>query len=143
MERIYIDDSIRDVWVGDVFELHESTTGFKYAMYMGCEIHTIANVQEKLYRMLKLTPSDDESRYYISTQNASPRLDADAITLVTEDLILNHVPISKFAPIYGVDSKNGGINRIEDAWIKPHPARALSKHRANHRCSPNKYLYLE
>jgi hypothetical protein len=52
--------------------------------------------------MLKLTPNDDESRYYVSTQNASPRLVADAITLVTEDLILNHVPISKFALIYAL-----------------------------------------
>src|SRR6267378_8046100 len=34
MERIYIDDSTKDAWVGDVFELHELTTGFKYAMYM-------------------------------------------------------------------------------------------------------------
>src|SRR5467141_600853 len=125
MERIDIADLIRDVWIGDVLELHESTTGFKYAMYMGCEIHVKAGVQEKFYRILKLTSSDDESRYYISTQNGSPRLDADAITLVTEDIILDHVPISKFGPIYGVDSKNGGINLIEDAWIKPHPARAL------------------
>jgi hypothetical protein len=36
MERIYIDDSIKDAWVGDVFELRELTTGCKYAMYMGC-----------------------------------------------------------------------------------------------------------
>jgi hypothetical protein len=124
MERIDIAGSTTDVWISDVLELHELTTGFKYAMYMGCEIHTNANanVPEKFYRMLKLTPNDDESRYYVSTQNASPRLDADAITLVTEDLILNHIPISKFAPIYGVDSKNGGINPIE---VKPHPARAL------------------
>ncbi|KAN0075152.1 hypothetical protein V8E54_007763, partial [Elaphomyces granulatus] len=125
MERIDIADLIRDVRIGDVLELHESTTGFKYAMYMECEIHVKAGVREKFYQILKLTSSDDESRYYISTQNASPRLDADAITLVTEDIILDHVPISKFGPIYGVDSKNGGINLIEDAWIKPHPARAL------------------
>ena len=125
MERIDIAGSIKDVWVGDVLELHEPTTGFKYAMYMGCEIHTNANVQERLYRMLKLTPSGDESRYYLSTQNASPRLDAEAVTLVTEDLILNHVPVSKFAPIYGVDSKNGSINPIKGTWIRPHPARAL------------------
>jgi hypothetical protein len=29
MEWIGIADSIRDVWIGDVLELHESTTGFK------------------------------------------------------------------------------------------------------------------
>ena len=85
----------------------------------------MTDVQEKFYRILKLTSSDDESRYYISTQNGSPRFDADAITLVTEDIILDHVPISKVGPIYGIDSKNGEINPIEDAWIKPHPARAL------------------
>jgi len=106
MERIDIAGSIRDAWVGDVLELHELTTGFKYAMYMGCEIHTNANVQERLYRMLKLTPSDDQSRYtyYISTQNASPRLDAEAITLVPEDLILSHFPISNDG-LSGIRSK--------------------------------------
>ena len=126
MEQIDIADSIRDVWIGDVLELHKLTTGFKYAKYMGCEIHAKANVQEKFYRVLKLTSSDDESRHYISTQNGSPHLDADAITLVTKDIILDHVPMSKFGPIYGVDSKNGKINLIkDDAWVKPHPARAL------------------
>jgi hypothetical protein len=125
MERIHIDGSIKDAWVGDVFELHNLTTGFKYAIYMGCEIHTMANVQEKLYRMLQLTPNNDGSRYYISTYNASPRLDAEVVTLVTEDLILNHIPLSSFAPIYGIDSKNGEIDSIKNAWIKQHPARAL------------------
>ena len=125
MERIAIAGSMTDVWIGDVLELHELTTDFKYAMYMGCEIHTNANIQEKFYRMLKLTPNGDGSQYYISTRNASPRLDADGITLVTEDIVLNHIPISKFAPIYGVDSKNGEVNPINDAWVKPHPARAL------------------
>ena len=58
--------------------------------------------------------------------NGSPRLDADAISLVTKDIILDHIPISKFGPIYDVDSKNGKIDLIkDDAWIKPHPARAL------------------
>jgi hypothetical protein len=125
MERIHVAGSMKDVWIGDVLELHRSTTGFQYGMYMGCEIHTNANVQEKLYRTLELTPSDDESRYYVSTQNSSPCLDADSIILVTEELILNHLPISAFAPIYGVDSKNGEINLIKDRWIKSHPARAL------------------
>jgi hypothetical protein len=80
--------------------------------------------------MLKLTPSDDGSRYYISTHNASPRLDADAITLVTEDLVLSHIPLSKFAPIYGIDFKNGGINPIKDASSHTRPelfARAQGK----------------
>jgi len=120
MERIYIDDSIKDAWVGDVFELHDLTTDFKYAMYMGCEIHTVANAQEKLYRVLQLMPSDDGSRYYISTHNASPHL--DAVSYVTEEVLLNVIPLSKFASIYGIDSKNGVIHPIE---IKPHPARAL------------------
>jgi hypothetical protein len=37
---------------------------------------------------------------------------------------LNHLPISEFVPIYGVDSKNGDINLFKDRWLKPPPARA-------------------
>ena len=34
------------------------------------------------------------------------------MTLITEDIILDHAPISKVGPIYGLDSKNGEINPI-------------------------------